>query len=350
MHSDDSIKHLKLMSREKPLDRRDFMRVLTVASAAGPGLAAAAFTGVSMTRSQRAEAAELIVDGIGKLPKVSYGTRHGGMKVTPICISSDWNGELFAPAIDMGVNFIHKAGYWGGNVPDAVKKLPRESYYTDITVDNTSPGHNADNEEEAYNQVVQSLDRNGLKYYDVFRAHYGWHNLASFNNGNNASYRAFTRLKKEGKVKYFGVSQHPYADSKPGNPEVIEQYAELIDAEIKSGLVDSMQVWYSYGYPKPVMEAFARASKAGIAMCAMKIFAHGNGKMRSDVAKMDELKANGMVGRALIREVMHEKRPDGKPIFHTCVSNLGNMERFEENIGGVSPKVAMADGFRFDIA
>lgn len=347
MHQNESIKHLALMSREKPLGRRDFMRVMTIASAAGPGLAAAAFTGVSLTSTQRAEAAELIVDGLGKLPKVEYGKRHNKMMVSPICMSQDWNGELIAPALEMGVNFIHKAGYWGGNVPDAIRKLPRESYYTDITVDNTSPGHNPDNFEEAYNQVSQSLERNGLKYYDIFRAHYGWHSLESFNKGNNASYKAFEKLKKEGKVKYFGVSQHPYNGT---DREVIEQYALTIQAEIDSGMVDSMQVWYSYGYPKEVQEVFAKASKAGIAMCAMKIFAHGRGKMSSDATKMAELKSEGKVGRALIREVMNEKRPDGKHIFHTCVSALRNLDVFEENIGGVSPKVAMVDGFHQTIA
>ena len=80
-------------------------------------------------------------------------------------------------------------------------------------------------------------------------------------------------------------------------------------------------------------------------MCAMKIYAYGNGKMRGDAAKMAEMKSDGKVGRALIREVMNEKRPDGKPIFCTCVSALGNMDTFEDNFGGVSPKVAMQDGF-----
>ncbi len=349
MQSDGSMDRLKSISREKPLSRRDFMQVLTVASAAGPGLAAAAFTGMSLTQSQRAEAAELIVDGLGTLPKVPYGKRHGKMMVTPICMSSDWNGELLEPALQMGVNFIHKGGYWN-RVPDAVKALPRESYYTDMTVDTTSPGHDPNNFDEAYNQVVSSLDRNGLKYYDVYRAHYGWHNLESFNKGDNVTFKVFQKLKKEGKARYFGVSQHPYSNSDAGNPEKIERYADLINAEIESGVVDSMQVWYSYGYPKEVQEVFAKASKAGIAMVAMKIYAHGNGKMRADVAKMDELKANGKVGRALIREVMHEKRPDGKPIFCTCVSNLGNMDLFEENIGGVSPKVARIDGFETHLA
>ena len=347
LHTNDQLAHLKEQSRETPLSRRDFVSALSLATAAGPGLVTAALTGFSLTSSQRSEAMEAIVDGMGKLPQVRFGTRMGKMMVAPICISQDWSRELLAPALDMGVNFIHKAGYWG-NLPDEIKKLPRESYYTDITVDNTSPGHNPDNYDEAYGQVTQSLEKNGLKYYDVYRAHYGWHTPDKVQLANNTSYKAFLKLKKEGKVKYFGVSQHPYAPDANGSiGERIPQYAVMTQACIDSGIVDCMQVWFSYNddYTKEVRDSFAKASKAGIGMTAMKINAHGRGKMEKDVAKQEEMKAKGMVGRSLIREVMTTKRSDGKPIFHTCVSALRNMDTFEENVGGVSPKVALLDGF-----
>lgn len=346
MHSDEQIDRLKLQSQEKPLTRRAFMRVLTLAGAAGPGLMATGLSGFALTRTQRVEAMEMIVDGMGKLPHVDLGKRLGHMKIAPICISQDWNRDLMGPAIEMGINFIHKAGYWGGNVPDEIKKLPRESYYTDITVDTTSPGHDPDNFDQAYNQVVNSLDRNGLQYYDIYRAHYGWHTPDKVKAENNTSYKAFLKLKKEGKVKYFGVSQHPYVDQ--SNAEKRDEYAQIINAIIDSGIVDSMQVWFSYGYAKETQDVFAKASKAGIAMTAMKINAHGRGKM--DAAKMAELKAPDKEGRALLRYVMGLKREDGKPIFQTCVSALGNINTFEENVGGVSPKVALLDSYQDPIA
>jgi hypothetical protein len=119
----------------------------------------------------------------------------------------------------------------------------------------------------------------------------------------------------------------------------------MIQAEIDSGLIDAMQVWYSYGYPKEAEDIFAKASKAGIGMTAMKIYAHGHDKMRGDAARMNELKADGKVGRALIRQVLTTKRDDGKPIFHTCVTGVYNLGLFEENVGGASDKIARADGF-----
>lgn len=332
---------LRTRSQANPLSRRDFVRALSTAAAAGPGMIAAGMSGFAMTSSQRAEAAELIAGGLGKLPKVAYGKC--GFKVTPVCMAQDWNHDLFAPGLEMGMNFIHKAGYWGGNVPQEIKSLPRESYYTDITVDNTSPGQDPDNYEQAYGQVTRSLEQNGLKYYDVYRAHYGWHTPEAFNKGLNTSYKAFQKLKAEGKCRHFGVSQHPYANA--GGQEVIDKYAIMTQALIDSGVIETMQVWFAYGYPQEVMDIFAKASKAGIAMCAMKINAHGRGKMQGDAAKRMELKADDKVGRACIRWAMSQKRPDGKPIFQTCVTNLRNLETFEENVGGVSNKVAAVDGW-----
>ncbi|HLJ53938.1 MAG TPA: hypothetical protein VKT77_02810, partial [Chthonomonadaceae bacterium] len=136
MHENRDFEIDKRPAERKPLSRREFARILG-ASAAGTGVVAASLAGYELTGSQRAEAAEAIAAAAGKLPLVPYGKC--GFKVTPLCMAQDWGRDLFAPAVEMGVNFIHKAGYWGGRpVPEEIAKLPRESYYTDITVDNTS--------------------------------------------------------------------------------------------------------------------------------------------------------------------------------------------------------------------
>lgn len=339
MESSDALDHLKQTSRRRPLTRREFMAALGTAAGAGPGLMAAALGGLSLTGGQRAEAREMIAAGLGKLPRHRLGAHMGGMEVTPICITQEWNDEVIALALSVGVNFVHKAGYYGSRVPQPLRSVPRESYYTDITVDNTSPGHDPDNYDEAYNQVVQSLDRNGLKYYDIFRAHYGWTSVDHFNKGVNASYRAFQRLKREGKARYFGVSQHPWVP-----------YPEIIGAEVESGRLASMQVWYSYGTSPEAQAAFARASQAGIGMTAMKVYAHGAGRMAADPARMRELRAEGQVGRALMRHVLTQKRPDGKPIFSTAVALVGNVQVFEEVAGAFSPGVAERGGFTGELS
>jgi diketogulonate reductase-like aldo/keto reductase len=339
MYDFDQLDFFKRRSSEKPLSRRDFMRALSLAGAGGVGVAAG-LGGIALTRAQRAEAAEKMVADMGKLPHHTLGSQLGGMKVSPVCISSDWNHELFAPALAAGINFVHKAGYWK-ELPDEFKNLPRESYFTDITVDST-PDH-PDDYDKAYAQVTDSLKNNGLKYYDIFRAHFGWRSLDAWKT-QTGTYRAFERLKKEGKVKYFGVSQH--GDS-PGYP----RYPEIIEAQIESGLIHSYQVFFSYGYREDVVAIYDKASKSGIGMTAMKIYAHGREKARNDPAMMAAMKAPDMPARALIRNVLlHTKRQDGKPLFQTCVSNLQSMQMFEENVGALCPKVALRDGFDLEIA
>lgn len=319
----------------RTLSRREFVRTLTAATA-GTGILTAAFAGCALTPSQRAEATEAALDKIGKMPKVKLGNRMGNMQVSQVVMSSDWNRSLYGPALAAGVNFVHKAGYWN-EMPEEFKKVPRESYYTDITVDSTP--NNPDDEEGAYRQVVDSLKRNGLGYYDIYRCHYGWHSIKDMKE-KRGTHRAFDRLKKEGKVKYFGASQHGI----PGDGGY-ERYEEMIAAQIEEGLIASYQVFFSYGKPQSIHDIFEKARKAGIGMCAMKTFAHGSGKMRGDAAKMTELKSPDMVGRSCVRYALSAKGSDGKPIFQCAVSAISNFDLFEENMGAAGTKIAAADGF-----
>lgn len=312
----------------RTLSRREFTQLLGVA--AGGGLIATAFKGLYLTPTQRAEAADAITDGVGKLPRRQLGTRMGKIEITPIVISQDWNRDLYAPALALGINFVHKAGYWK-SMPDEFKALPRESYYTDITVDSTP--NNPDDEEGAYRQVTESLKQNGLGYYDIYRAHYGWKSVEEMKQ-KRGTHRAFDRLKKEGKVKYFGVSQH---DFKP--------YPEIIGAIIDEGLIDSIQLFYSYKGSPELNEIYEKAHKAGIGMTAMKVYARNHGPMRNDTARQGEMKADGKIGRSLLRHVLTQQGADGHRIFDTCVSDLKTYEQFEENVGAAGAKATATDGF-----
>ena len=322
----------------RAVSRREFLRTLSAATA-GSGLLTAAFVGIALTPSQRAEAHEAVLDKLGKLPTIKLGSRLGSMEIGRIILCQDSAPDLIEPSLVAGMNFIHKAAYWPRNgVPEAVKKLPRDSYYTDVTVDNTLPGHNPDDEEDAYNQVTQQLDRTGLKYFDIFRAHRGWKSRKSFNNGDNASYRAFKRLKKEGKVKYFGVSQHATAGE-------YEDYVTMIEAEIASGVVDSIQCWISYDTKPEILAAFEKAHKAGISITAMKTIRYGGDKMKKDPTKQAELKAAGLMGRSCLRYALSLKGSDGKSYVDCAVNNMQNLDQFEENLGSISTKTALRDGF-----
>ena len=322
-------------SERAPLSRREFVQRLSLAGVGG-GLVTAGLG--TLTAHQKVEAAEAMVAAVGKLPRVKLGSRMGNMMVSRVLISSDWSPDLFAPALALGANFVHKAHRWR-TLPPEFANLPRDSYYTDITVDSTP--NRPDDEDFAYNQVTSTLRNNGLRYYDIFRAHFGWRSVDAFKN-QTGTYRAFQRLKREGKVKYFGVSQH----ETPGDNGYMP-YPEMIQAEIESGLIDSMQLWFHSGTRPEVVDVFAKAHKAGIGMTAMKTIAHGGGPMSNNRALQRQLGAEGMLGKACVRFALTASHPDlgRSPIFHACVSALNNLDNFEENMGALGVKVAERDGF-----
>ena len=119
----------------------------------------------------------------------------------------------------------------------------------------------------------------------------------------------------------------------------------MIDKQIESGLIDSMQVWLSYATSPAELAVFEKAHKAGIAITAMKVNAHGAGKLSQDEARIKELKSEGMVHRAALRHVYDLKDKDGKSYVDMCVTRVGNFQHFEENVGSVAAKVARVDGF-----
>lgn len=317
------------------INRREFVQRLALATA-GVGFFAAAFKGVRLTPDQQDELSEAFAQKMGAMKAAPFGTRMkdklGTVKVTPIVMAQDWPRELYGPAIAAGIRYVHKAGYWR-SLPDEFKKLKREEFFTDITVDTTP--NNPDDEEGAYRQVIESLDRTGLRYHDVFKAHFGWKTVDDLKK-LRGTYRAFLRLKKEGKVRFFGASQHEYVP-----------YPEIIAAEIADGTIDTLQVFFSYGYPKATIDIFDKAHQAGIGMMAMKVWNSGNGAMRNDPAMQAKMKAQGQIGKALYRYVTTLQGSDKKPIFDCCVSNIRNMAEFEENVGAALPKVAAADGFDY---
>jgi predicted aldo/keto reductase-like oxidoreductase len=319
------------------------MQKISLASGMGAMAGSLPLMGASAVRAiSMADYKERLVDDAGKIPHIQLGDRMGKMMVSRIVISQDWNPALYAPALAMGVNFVHKAGYWN-HLPDEFKAIPRESYYTDITVDSTP--NNPDNEDQAYSQVTQSLDRTGLQYFDIFRAHFGWRTVEAFKT-QTGTYKAFQRLKREGKVRHFGVSQHGVPGDGGYRP-----YPEMIQALIDSDIIEHMQVFFSASTPPDVMEAFARASKAGIGMTAMKTFAQGSGAMRNNPDLQKQLGAEGKIGRACIRYALTTKHAltGNKSIFQCCVSSIGNTDIFEENLGAVATLTAMRDGFVMDV-
>jgi hypothetical protein len=119
----------------------------------------------------------------------------------------------------------------------------------------------------------------------------------------------------------------------------------ILGAETASGVVDSIQCWISYDSKPEILAAFEKAHKAGIAITAMKTIRYGGDKMKKDPAKQTEMKAAGLTGRSCLRYALSLKGSDGKPFVDCAVSNMQNVDQFEENAGSISTKAALRDGF-----
>ncbi len=154
-------------------------------------------------------------------------------------------------ALDMGINYVDTArSYKRGNneimVGRVIKKRRKDVFLT------------TKNKQRSMKTIVkdaeESLKALDTDYIDCFLAH----DLTSREQVINEDIMsALEKLKKEGKVRYIGISTH-------------SSEAEVIDAMIASKFYDLVTVKYNYRSDEKLKKAVERANKAGIAVVAMK--------------------------------------------------------------------------------
>ncbi len=235
------------------LTRRDFLRV---GATGATGLALSGLGGFAGS----ARAAGLT----GKLPLRRYGRT--GMEISALVGASDWSPDVIPLAVEMGVNYWHKAHRWTSEtMPDAIKSQPREAYALEIVVDRVDGNHERGriDEEQHYQFVKQSVARSGVGYYDVFKFHFGYHSLEEAKT-DRGMIRAFERLKREGLVRHLAISQHHYKNI--GG----DMAYDILDYLIENSPYEAAQFFYTYGDKKEVDDVLALASKKDFGTIAMK--------------------------------------------------------------------------------
>jgi len=224
----------------KGLTRRDFIRIGSTGAA---GIALADWGSLNASG----------VEATGKLPRRRYGRT--GLEISALVGAADWNADVIPLAVEAGVNYWHKAHQWGSqNMPDAIKRQPRESYYLEITVDRVDGDnvHGHIDEEQHYQFVKKCVAASGVGYYDVFKFHFGYHSLAEAKT-DMGMIRAYERLKKEGLVKHLAISQHHYNNI--GGDMAYDIVAYLID----HSPYEAAQFFYTYGDKKELDDVLALA-------------------------------------------------------------------------------------------
>jgi len=353
-----------VMSKNYPMDRREFIRTTSGAIAAGLGVPAAldalgqdAAKGLDrydrpmqaprLPRMSIEEAAQKV----GRLPRHRLGNT-GRWISALVGAAGDWGPEAIEAGILSGVNYWHRAQNWEkgsggpGKTPQAILKN-REAFYCEVLVDRVRGNHETGqiDEEAHYQFVKQAVARTGLRYFDDMKLHAGYHQVAELKN-NRGFVRAFERLKKEGLVRHLCLSQHSYN----GNPRVPggESAAEILQAILADGAYEHAQFFFTYGETEEentlnrrighsISGAFVRAARRkGFGTIAMKTM-WGVPRMKEDAAFMKNFPAGTTPHHAVARWLTTKTDLDAAVMF------IKNLDEFVDTLSGAGKAMRAAD-------
>jgi len=293
------------MSRShQNLTRRDFIRLGAV------GAAAAGLGGLGAAQPMPA-------GPLGKLPLRRYGRT--GLQISAIVGASDWNASVIPMAVEAGVNYWHKAQDWdSAGMPEALQRLPRETYYLECVVDRVGGHERGRIDEEAHYQFVkQCAQQSGARYFDVMKFHFGYHSINEA-KADTGVLRAFRRLRKEGLVHHLAISQHDYTHLHGDKDHDILAYVfERLPYE-------AAQLFYTYGDAPVVAQMIALAKRQDIGTIAMKTM-RGVGRASKD-PKLAGLKP----GQAMVRWLMSNAD------LTAAVIAIRNFTQLRENLSGAA--------------
>ena len=230
------------------MNRRSFLKLSSVAAAA------ATVGGAALARGDETQLAEEVERD------VAYRTLgRTGLKVSVIGYGAMRTSEaaVIRAAFDRGVNWLDTArGYMGGKneqiCAEALKGYRDKVYVTTKT--------HAHSKSAIFREAEESLRSLQTDHVDLYLLH-SVDKPAEL--ANEEAREALAQLRKDGKVRFLGVSTHAAV-------EVLDAVAQD-----KDKLFDVVLVRYNFKSPKAVKEAIARAAAAGVGIVAMKTQAGG---------------------------------------------------------------------------
>jgi uncharacterized protein len=185
-----------------------------------------------------------------------------GLKVTAVAFGAMLTPEyeVIRAGLDGGINYVDTARrYLGGRSEEIVGKAVKG--IRDKVFIATKTQANSNTKAEIMKDVETSLSSLQTDHIDVIQLH----NLTSRDRAFNPEVReAYLELKKQGKVRFFGVTTHT-------------NQADVVNAVVDdpAKFFDTVLVAYSFKVDPSVGQAIARAAKAGIGVIAMKTQAGG---------------------------------------------------------------------------
>ncbi len=280
------------------LNRRKFIRT----GIAGAGIAAISPSLVASVTPAGSE--DIIYRTLGrtglKVPVISFGV-----------MRSD-NPGLCKAAYDKGIKLFDTANFYqGGNnetmLGNVFKDYPRDTFFiaTKVRAGTDRAGNITDqtSPEKFIEDFEISLSRLQMDYVDILCVH-------GISNPEILEYKpiinAVNKLKKEGKVRFMGLSTHS------NEAQVISAAADLDDWE-----VIITQYNYRLAYVNEMNAAIKKAAGAGIGIVAMKTLAGGG--------YLDRERTLPMNTTAAIKWVL------SNPDVHTTIPGMTNFDQLELN-------------------
>ncbi|MBA4391469.1 MAG: hypothetical protein C0399_11105 [Syntrophus sp. (in: bacteria)] len=237
--------------QKKTINRREFLKFASMTAAT----AAVGLTGLRGVLG----AAEAKKDGVTPVYRTLGRT---GLKVTIVSFGAMLTPEheVMRAGFDLGINYVDTARrYMSGRNEEIVGRAIKGIRDKVYVATKTTPAANS--KREIINDVETSLTKLGTDHIDVIQLH----NLTGPDRAFVPEVReALTELRKQGKVRFFGVTTHT-------------NQTEVINAIVddKDKFFDTVLVGYNFKSPPELQKAIARAAKAGVGIIAMKTQAGG---------------------------------------------------------------------------
>ncbi|KAA0893563.1 aldo/keto reductase [Oryzomonas rubra] len=243
-----------------------------------------------------------------------------GLKITVVSFGAMLTPEpeVIRVAIDRGVNYIDTARkYMGGKNEEIVAKAVKGVRDKLFIATKTQPESHT--RAEIIRDVEASLKALGTDHIDVIQLH----NVTGRQRIFNAETReALTQLKKQGKVRFCGVTTH-------------KNEAEVLNALVDDPdrFFDTCLVKYNFTSGREVSVAIDRAASAGIGIIAMKTQAGGY-----DTTGLGRISAH----QAALKWVLQN------PKVTAAIPGMKNLTQLREDIAVMGMSFTYADVRRLD--
>lgn len=241
-------------------------------------------------------------------PKLAYRTLgKTGLKVTSMgfgcMITSD--PSVIERAAAMGITYFDSArGYQRGNNERMVGTALGAKRKDIVLSSKTQAKTGAD----AIADLETSLKELGTDYLDIWYLHA----RSSPADITDDLVEAQQKAKKEGKVRFVGVSTHA-------------GQSELMPYLVEKGNHDVILTAYNFTLDPGMDAVIDQAAKAGVGIVAMKVMAGGFRRSKPGEPLYDKLSKNGAMLAAL-------KWALRNPNVGTTIPSITDMEQLEENV------------------